>query len=813
VDLPGNYYLRVDIDDMADDRSGEELFGVELPESESNITFVDLHAGLRTPQSQGFAQIETLTAAVQDRLHLLSSTETVLFRWPWIVGPKCKPHKDQIDIWLKRLRSDDGGEPVLASASHVGVLQHRVGCPPVLLWSSECPMDDDDLLSLARAVELKALLDRRNAIWEPSNYHFRLPSGEHTDVFIRIADAINEPQDAYALTCWLSDKLREGVGVVVDTGGLTPVLIQIESFLTRFGLGVGPIAILQAYPTGRATVRHTVENARGDQSSGIVALLSVSATGSLKDTLLDELDRVAHSDDIECTLDVMVDRTTANDQSSTHVSWLNLERPAESASCELCNSAEKAQLVQIDPRSYGSMALPSPHLVMPDTGHATANRLFWERVAKFKARAIEVKPHPQSRIARGKRTALPVRPIFEALCKPDGLTELVTKHCAEHKLDKSLARTAVVVAAPYDLETVDIPAVAGGGQVDLEESARSVLAGAGIDRSVPVVNGEDTEALDEQIAGLDSQEAILVFSWGSVTGLTLRRMKLAVADALRADCTSDRTVNGLVFHARPSTPREWIAQRNQFRPGVLENLWLSCFPWTSPLRDESRLLDRPDIEASSLSPAAENFLKQRKEFLGMHSTFLEDDDDWSPRFELGERQAHPEHVFWGMSANGIHQKTVRGRSLYGQGLDCLSAYAAIGAVVNYTRHNEQPKAAPRWVMFDMGRIVRSYFDAVITCSVIRWLHPGELWWAGDRGETGSVRDSVDFLLKQTTEQSEQVLLVPELLLASAQGKVPKLAHDIVRERAVAISQEWPSDSSFDAARGAVEVGLRLLNAG
>ena len=114
-------------------------------------------------------------------------------------------------------------------------------------------------------------------------------------------------------------------------------------------------------------------------------------------------------------------------------------------------------------------------------------------------------------------------------------------------------------------------------------------------------------------------------------------------------------------------------------------------------------------------------------------------------------------------------------------------------------------------MFDMGRIVRSYFDAVITCSVIRWLNPGELWWATDRDEPESVRDSVAFLLDQAVEYDEQVLLLPELLLASAQGKIPRLAHDIVRSRAEELSDEWPDGPSFDTARGAVEVGLSLLS--
>ena len=296
----------------------------------------------------------------------------------------------------------------------------------------------------------------------------------------------------------------------------------------------------------------------------------------------------------------------------------------------------------------------------------------------------------------------------------------------------------MVVASSHDIESVAIPSFAGQEFVNLEESLRLVLDGIGLNKNTPVFASDDADVLAQRIAALGSEDAILVFSWGSVTGLTVRHLKLAVADALRGH-SIERSVNGLVFHARPSTLSEWEAQRNQFRPGLLACLWSSCFPWHSPLRDEDRLLDRPEIDDAALSDCAVRFLQQRKQFLAMHSTYSELEDDWSPRFELSDSEAHPEHIFWGMSHHNVHQLNVRGRSLYGTELDCLSAYAAMGSVINYTRLNEQPAAAPRWVLFDMGRIVRSYFDAVITCSIIRWLQPGELWWGTESDDPQSVR--------------------------------------------------------------------------
>ena len=442
-----------------------------------------------------------------------------------------------------------------------------------------------------------------------------------------------------------------------------------------------------------------------------------------------------------------------------------------------------------------------------------------------RGRAIEANPHPRSKIARGKRTALPVRPIFELIAQPDGLADIVkqrwrtlcierseqiTENSEPQRLSTFINRTALIIAPRHDIEPVTIPRFAGDGTVDLKDSLRSVLDGIGLDQSLPIITSDATD-LTQRIADLGKDDAVLVFSWGSVTGLTLRHLKLTVADALIAN-HKELSVNGLVLHARPSTLSEWQSQQNQFRPGWLACLWSSYFSWRSPLRDEIRLLDRTEIKDVKRSKSATRFLQARMQFLSMHSTFSEEDDDWSPRFELEDSTVRPEDIFWGMSHHNVHQPHVRGRSLYGKDLDCVSAYAAMGSVINYTRLHEQPAAAPRWVMFDMSRIVRSYFDAIITCSILRWLQPGELWWGTERDDPESVRDSVAFLLDQAADHPEQVLLVPELLLAAAQGKVPALAHKTIRERAEAISAKWPDNPRYELARGALETGLWLLDA-
>ncbi|WP_420445935.1 hypothetical protein [Candidatus Poriferisodalis sp.] len=817
---------------MESDDSGD---AIEADASGDALTFVDLYQRSRRLEAWSTTLSERLTARIQDRLHLVSSADYLLIRWPWIAYDDVERHREAISGWLDRLDGVDADEPVIArTVKSIGVLLHRIGDDPILVWARQDSEQLETVCNSARALELSALLERRNAIWAPERYHYRLPSGEHTDLFIRAADALHSPQDVSALVCWLTPYLSGGVGVIVDTAGLTPLLLQIDSLMAKFSLELGPTSVVPEYPVGRPLVRRAVEAALRGPTDRLLALLSVSSTGALRRLLCDELERAIQSLNISrCALDVLVDRTLAPDQSGESktdgdvevTTWLGLGRPESGGplpTCQLCRSPEKSQIVAIDPRNYGAMTLPTAQLVMPDTGYAQNAHGFWELVNQTRGIAIEANPHPASRVARGKRTPLPVRPIFELIASADDLAAAVgaQREQLSRAGPEALPRCrdiGLVVAADNDIADTPLPEFAGGGSVNLSERLRVVVSALGVDESVPIVGisrGSDPRGDDEQLTEalerLPTDKSALVFSWGTVTGLTLRNLKTTIAEKLRTLKRPNR-VDALVLHSRPSSPREWTALQNQFRPGGLWCLWTSCLTWLSPLQDERRLLDRSGIETGSLSDTARRFLSDRQEFLSLHDTHQAANDDWSPRLSLEGDGPDPTHVFWGMSRSDEHQSHVRGRSLYGAELDCLTAYGAIGAVVNHSRLASRSAVAPRWVMFDLGRIVRSYFDAIIVCALLRWMHPGELWWEGDANEPESARDSVAFLIDQAQgEPSEQVLLLPELLLATALGKVPSTARDLVCERAGAALEEWRRNNEFDAARGAIEVGLKLL---
>lgn len=90
------------------------------------MTLVDLHTSLRTQNAGTDAQNEALTNALQDRLYLISQTDRILFRWPWIIGPNEEPHGEQIDQWIKRLTDRDDADSVIDT---VTFLLNQATCP------------------------------------------------------------------------------------------------------------------------------------------------------------------------------------------------------------------------------------------------------------------------------------------------------------------------------------------------------------------------------------------------------------------------------------------------------------------------------------------------------------------------------------------------------------------------------------------------------------------------------------------------------------------------------------------------------------
>ena len=258
----------------------------------------------------------------------------------------------------------------------IGIVHFVLGgqSPPVR-WSVQVD-DEPSLLATARAVELAALMSAGNAHWRPKTFHYEAPSGEHLSDFIRVGDAIRSPRDAAVLATWLYPYIDTGTAVLLDTSTLLPIVMALQAAAADAGMTVGPVAIRDAYPHSRLQDEELVELTVG--ANGALALLSVSSTGQTADSLSQCLDeRIGRGGSgASWRLETFVHRTQPRgarwrDGADTRGEpWLhvpNRESFAAGDDCELCDSADRAPYVRIDPASFANTSLPEPPVVvMPD---------------------------------------------------------------------------------------------------------------------------------------------------------------------------------------------------------------------------------------------------------------------------------------------------------------------------------------------------------------------------------------------------------------------------------------------------------------
>ena len=100
---------------------------------------------------------------------------------------------------------------------------------------------------------------------------------------------------------------------------------------------------------------------------------------------------------------------------------------------------------------------------------------------------------------------------------------------------------------------------------------------------------------------------------------------------------------------------------------------------------------------------------------------------------------------------------------------------------------------------------------MIVCSILRWLEKEECWWGREISRSDDVIES---LLKQYTNRIECAVVLGELLLAAAMGKVPNKAVEVIVDRSKGLigeakAADEPKDAGVDVTP--LELGLALLD--
>lgn len=654
----------------------------------------------------------------------------------------------------------------------MGILHQPFGAPAEI--EGDLP-NDEALPERARAAELEALLEWGNAVWRPSDYHYRLPSGEHAANFVRVANSLQEPRDAQVLASWLRPDLADGAGLVIDTGTLNAVALAAAADMRAAGLDIGPVSVLDTYPTTDVDVRRAVGRAR--RRNAIVALLSVNSSGQVRDRLISALSDIGigartslhvmlnkHEVTSDCTQERGIPTHTWHPRPGS-APLIRAGASTEEA-CDLCQDHRTSTLVPVSPATFDATLKAAVRTITPSVSDPRLNRALWELCDAHDAIVLETQPRDE--LAPYRRPGpMPIRLDFQAMLLDKRFRERAVRALRANMHDEGWRDL------PGELESdvllVPHRELALDGMAELIDELRPVI---GTPRTIGFPLDESWEGdLRDAVRGARSLAVLML---GTVTGTHLYQA-LTESQTLR---DPGELLTAIVLHPRMEEARSWETLENAYGHRLFY-AWHSYLRPRSPIREEAETLDvfGQSQDSDALSDPARAFLDERRRF-------------------CTEVSLDESGLFWGSTPD----QHLTPNSIYGEALKGPATYVAVASAMERARKQTLVRAEPERRVFEMDAIARSYYDPLILSSVLRWLEPHEPWW-GWRVEDS--RSIIAEMLGRLGEDDQRLVLVCELLLASAQGKLARPALGELRAFAEALAENLSERS------GPLELGLAL----
>lgn len=677
---------------------------------------------------------------------------------------------------------------IAPGVTSMGLIEHRFGAVPTIHGTGQLSTSAgsdriDGLVHRARAAELSAIVSSNHALWSPRDYHFRLPGGNHVSSFIRIADGFGSIRDVEAMATWFLPDLRDRCGIVLDNRSLTALAIMLSRFFDVAAAQPGPITFLEHFPDSQLDVEAAVRQAAAG-GAGVLGILSVSNAGRTRDGMLAALDRAGQP---AWHLHVLVDRAargdsvselTCSDEVST---WLGLgdggDRDFSPETCPMCVTQERRRVVGIDPRFFDGMVLPDPTLVMLSPTAAQAASTFWEACDEAAAVALEHRSTPETQARRrqpeDKSGRMGVFISMERLYESDSFRSRVRAAAAALRATTGAPDG---VAGPFD--EIDLVVISKAEMQDddpaqdaFTQTVREAIGSLGCGTAPIVVVDHTTDPSTWDALGIEAIKAsthLLIVGGGTVTGYSMQKLLVGCQEHLRSS-VNPQALSGLLLNARLATAREWQTLCNSYARRLYA-LFDTLLPTQSPLRQEASTISAMRSALVGLDehwrPRIESFLDERAELCNGSNGHID-----------VNHEAPYQPVLWGLPPSDQPRAHIRQHSLFGHKLGPASFFSAVGSAVHREREKRAAEPGPVWHLFEMAALVRSYYDVLLIASMLRWMSPSEIWWGN------SASSCILELIERSTVE-DRAVLIPELLLAAAHGKLPPDAARILEEQAV-----------------------------
>jgi hypothetical protein len=582
------------------------------------------------------------------------------------------------------------------------------------------------LLMRIRDLELSAILHWSEGIWNPAEFHFVLPSGEHADKFIRIGDALGDWLNVSRIADWLEPAVTPHVAVVADTGTLLPLMQELRNrVLHRHPGGAVLMRTFPSYHPTREELDEQISEAlvwagEGGDSGKIIFLLSVNASGGLRRRIETSLDRLS----VGQTSEIIILAEANDPPDPRSLSCFPSRRFASTEDCELC--ANNSPAVEIDQQRFTTRIFTGTKTLSLPKGKEIRERT--RMVVELNS--VQALWVHSNRPNHHKHLGIYIDP--QAALRNEAF-----RAAADAAFDRtlSLGRFDLVLVPRHE------------NSAALEQWVRQ----KGFDRIRLVSRSRPDDSEVELL--IQQAKLILIVDDAILSGHTMRSVLQYVQQLKGARQDEDYEVLGLALIGRTPDSDSWRGVqecffiKGRFRlETAFQTLipeWGSNCPWCLELR--------------ALEDLAQH-LTDGRDYLEMRLDRLRDPNGLQENLFIGAELAPPDprdesrhttpHSFWG-------------------NLTDVGAFVAASSEFQKVRdawHQKADALVYRYVL-PTAQILRRYRDPVLAAAMLRAANARELWSAEKSAQImGALRDSIHF--------RHHSVLAAELLWAGQRQKLP-----------------------------------------
>jgi hypothetical protein len=577
--------------------------------------------------------------------------------------------------------------------------------------------------------EIQALISWSDGIWASPDYHFVLPSNEHSGAFLRVGDAMGSWLNASRIADWLMPFMTPRTAILTDTPTLLPLMQELENRALR----VSPEAqvlkrSLPSYHPPREELDESVSEALlwaadGGSKGSLLCIVSVNASGGYLSRIERAIRRLVDGQPVN--ISILVNTNDTDDPRS--LAWLPVQRFPPPPDCVLCHSGSIP--VEIDQQRFTTRIL---------TGSTTLKLAKYKDIVERNGIIAELDNADALRVHVNRANHHGHLGIYIDIAA--ALGNNVFRQAARTALDKAhaLGEFDLIVVPRHERADVII-------QWMREETITSQIL------VVPAAGSISSESRSE----IAKARHILLVDDSIVTGQTIRSLLQLIQRVKGEVHDEDYDVLGLALVGRTADMGTWEGIRDCFfirgrhRLETAMNLFLPEWGRNCPWCIELAALDDLLTHVQGLDREyAEHRRTRLQDSQGLRShLFLGADlPPLSPDFSEGT--CTTPHSYWGKVRD-------------------IGAF--VGASAEFQRlRNEWAARPPSLVsryVFPTRQILQRYRDPVIAAAMLRSASPRELWSV----ETLS---HIEKALYDSRHFRQHPVLIAELLWAAQRQKLP-----------------------------------------